>query len=397
MPFEVQVLLELPEYKLPYYVVNLRRTLLSRIGSSPAKEGDSVAATKAWVASQIQDFFPASEVPTRKKLPSYNSSQVTRAVKSAVGRWILQTAVSRVQGLLSESTQASGEHNRIQRMTDYAINLEQFRNMRAILESFEDFPVLADIINVCSRGADVQVLTAATDTINHHIDVFMAIGAVSGLFQCLHQKYEEDIREKMVEPCFVDSLIDLGSHLPGSAEEVRKLRKALLYHERILSAAACSPVSDHMADNVQSAAPAFLDDVEQVLSSGTSMDKQTFTKLFGTITKRMELSWTDPVESSMIQLADVLLRLRIYGAHRFTELVHSWLNDLLLLAHRPNLSRILLPFICSAAITLEAVLEKLATLLSGAVASNHTFGLDGLELLIITGIDLPPFSRNVSS
>ncbi len=381
---------------MPYYVVNLRQTLLSRIGSSPAKEADSVASTKAWVASQIQDFFPASEVPARKQLPSYNSSQVTRTVKSAVGRWILQTAVSRFQGLLNEITQASGEHNKIQSMTDCAINLEQFQNVRAILESFEDFPVLADIINVCSRGANVQVLTAATDTVNHHIDVFMAIGAASGLFNCLHQKYVDDICQKMVEPCFVDSLIDLGSHIPGSAEDVRKLRKALLYHERIISAAACSPVSDHMADNLQSAAPAFLDEMEQVLSSGTSMDKQTFTKLFRAITKRIELSWTDPVESTMIQLADVLLRLRNYGAQRFTKSVHSWLNDLLLLAHRPNLSRILLPFICSAAITLEAVLEKLATLLSDAAGSNHTFGLDGLELLIITSLDLPPFSRNVS-
>lgn len=391
----MQLLLELPEYKVPHYVVNLRRTLLSRIGASSTKENDALAITKAAVALQIQDFFHPSEVPSPSTPPKiHDVRQLSRTIKSSVGRWILHTAVTRVQALPLEDRWDSGTSLPI-RNPDPAISLEQFQSVRNILVSFEDFPVLADVISVCCKSSDVKVLTAASDTINYHIDVFMAIGAINGLFKSLYQRYDEYVSQKIFELSFVESLIDLGAHLPESAEEVKTLRKALLYHERVLSAAACSPVSDHMAETRYFGAPAFLEEVEQVLSSGTSMDKQTFKKLFGAITKQMEASWDDPMQVHMFKFAEVLLRLRNYGANRFTESLHYWLDGLLPLRQRPTLLRVLLPFICSAAIKLKAILEKLVNLLA-ASASGNGFGLDGLELLIITDLDLPPFSRNAS-
>lgn len=391
----MQLLLELPEYRVPHYVINLRRTLLSRIGASSAKESDALAATKAAVALQIQDFFPPSEVSfLSTPLQTCDLGQLSRTIKSSVGRWILHTAVARVQALPLEDRWDSGANLPIRNITP-AISLEQFQNVRKILVSFEDFPVLADIISVCCKNSDVKVLTAACDTINHYIDIFMAIGAINGLFKSLYQRYEEYVSQKTFELLFVESLIDLGAHLPGSSEEVRTLRKALLYHERVLSAAACSPVSDHMAETLHFGAPVFLEEVEQVLSSGTSMDKQTFKKLFGAITKQMEASWDDPMQVHMFKFAEILLRLRNYGANRFTESLHYWLDGLLPLTQRPTLLRVLLPFICSAAIKLEAILEKLVALLAVSATGNG-FGLDGLELLIITDLDLPPFSRCVS-
>lgn len=391
----MQLLWELPEYKVPHYVVNLRRTLLSRIGASSEKENDALAAAKATVALQIQDFFPPSEVPSRSTaLQTYELGQLSRTIKSSIGRWILHTAVARVQALPLEDRWGFRTNLPI-RITDPVISLEQFQSVRKILVSFEDFPVLADIISVCCKNSDVKVLTAASDTINLHIDVFMAIGAINGLFKSLYQRYEEYVSQKTFELLFVESLIDLGIHLPGSSEEVKKLRKGLLYHERVLSAAACSPVSEHMAETLHFGAPAFWDEVEQALSSGTSIDKQTFKKLFGAITKQMEASWDDPMQVHMFKFAEVLLRLRNYGANRFTESLHYWLDGLLPLTQRPTLLRVLLPFICSAAIKLEVILEKLVALLA-ASASGNGFGLDGLELLIIADLDLPPFSRYAS-
>lgn len=395
MPFEVQLLLELPEYKVPHYVVNLRRTLLSRIGASSAKENDALAATKATIALQIRDFFPPSEVPPLSVALQTNAlGQLSRTIKSSIGRWILHTAVARVQALPLEDGWRSGANLPL-RNSDPALSLEQFQSVRKILVSFEDFPVLADIISVCCKNSDVKVLTAASDIINHHIDVFMAIGATNGLFKSLYQRYEEYVSQKIFEPLFVESLIDLGGHLPGSSEEVKRLHKALLYHERVLSAAACSPVSEHMAETLHFGAPAFLEEVEQVLSSGTSMDKQTFKRLFEAITKQMEASWDDPMQLHMFKFAEVLLRLRNYGANRFTESLHYWLDGLLPLTQRPTLLTVLLPFICSAAIKLEVILEKLVSLLA-ASASGNGCGLDGLELLIITDLDIPPFSRYAS-
>ena len=153
-----------------------------------------------------------------------------------------------------------------------------------------------------------------------------------------------------------------------------------------------------MAEALQSAESAIADEVEQVLSSGTSMDIQTLKHMFGTITKRLETSWADSQQCPSINFAEILVRLRNFGADTFEVLVRDWLEKLLPFTRRPTLSRILPPFICTAAITLKTVLERLVIhLTSNAAASNvAALGLDGLELLMIDDMDLPHFATNVS-
>lgn len=319
-----------------------------------------------------------------------------------MGRWIRQAVATRFQRHDIQSKLDSTRSDFLHAADAYcsltAINCEQFRSVRIVLEDFEEFSILADIIKICSSSEDVKVLTAATDTVNHHIDIFMAIGAVDDLFQSFYRRYEETCSQKSFEWPFVESLIDLGIHLPRSAGEVRTLRRALLHHEQLSCAAACSPISDHMAEALQSAESAIADEVEQVLSSGTSMDIQTLKHMFGTITKRLETSWADPQQCPLINFAEILVRLRNFGADTFEVLVRDWLENLLPFTRRPTLSRILPPFICTAAITLKTVLERLVIHLKSNVAASNVaaLGLDGLELLMIDDIDLPHFATNVS-
>lgn len=383
-------------------MLNLRRILLSSIGASAASEDSAVITTKTRIATQIEDFFPASQIPACHELQNWDAWPPSQTVKSAVGRWIRQAVASRfpADGIQSKLDSTSDDilHTKHGDSPVTAINCEQFRSIRSVLENFEDFSILADIIKICCRSEDINVLTAATDTANHHVDIFMAIGAVDDLFQSLYRRYEETCSQKEFEWPFVESLVDLGSHLPRSAGEVRNLRRALLHHEKVSCAAACSPISDHMAEALQSAESTFADEVEQVLSSGTSMDKKTLRQMFGTITKRLETSWADPEQHPSINFAEILLRLRSFGAETFEELVRDWLDDLLPFTRRPTLSRILPPFICTAAITLKTVLDRMVIHLTSTAATSHVaaLGLDGLELLMITDLDLPPFATNVS-
>lgn len=319
-----------------------------------------------------------------------------------MGRWIRQAVASHfplpgVQSKL-DSTSDRFLHTANGDFSLAAINCAQFRSVRNVLEGFEDFSILADIIKICCSSEDIKVLTAATDTVNHHIDTFMAIGAVDDLFQRLYRRYEETCHQKAFDWSFAVSLVDLGAHLPRSAGEVRTVRRALLHHEQVSCATASSPISDHMAEALQSAESAFADEVDQLLSSGTSMDKQTLKQIFGTITKRLETSWADPEQCPLMNFAEILLRLRKFGTDTFEELVRDWLDNLLPFTPRPNLSRILPPFICMAAITLKTVLDRMVIHLTSTAAKSHiaALGLDGLELLMISDLDLPPFATNVS-
>ena len=390
----MQLLFELPLHGLPPHVLNLRRLLLSSVGASTVEEDSAVAAAKAKIAVQIRNFFPASQTPQLQVFQSCDLCRLSQTVKSTVGRWIRHAVASRFQahGIGSRLSSGSDDASLI------PINFEQFRSVRSVLESLEDFSVLADVVKLCCCSSDFNVLTAVADTVNYHIDVFMAIGAVDDLFRSLYQRYEDSCNQKILERLFVESLVDIGKHLPKSVEEVRNLRGVLLHHECAFSTAVCSPISDNMAEALQSAESVFTDEVEQVLTSGTSMDKQTLTQMFATITKRLESSWADSVQLPLISFAELLLRLRNFGSDTFEELVRDWLDDLLPFKHRPNLARILPPFICTATFTLKTVLDRMVLLLAkdAATARVAALGLDGLELLLITDLDLPPLAINVS-
>lgn len=343
---------------------------------------------------QIQDFFPASQIPQHQELQPCDSYRLSLTVRSDVGRWIRHVVASRFQ----EHGVGSRLNSRNFDTSFIPINPEQFRSVRSVLEILEDFSVLADVIKLCCSSSDVKILTAAADTVNHHIDVFMAIGAVDDLFKSLYHRYEDTCNQKIFERLLVESLVDLGKHLPESIEEVRKLRRVLLHPEHEFSIAACSPISDHMTEGLQSAESAFTDEVEQVLTSGTSMDKQTLKQMFKKITTWLELAWAGSCQCSLISFAELLRRLRNFGSALFEELLCDWLDHLLLFKHRPNIARILPPFICTATLTLKTVLDRMVILLANAAATGHVaaLGLDGLELLLVTDLDLHQLAINVS-
>ena len=382
--------------------MNLRRILLSSIGASTAKEDEAINAMKGLVAGKIQDFFPASETLAFSELQDCYPCRVSETVRSAIGRWIRQAIATRFLSLevddrldleKNEGVQTRAEANPLA-----GIGLEQFQSMRAVLEGLEDFSILADIIKICCTSENAKILTAATDTVNYHIDIFMAIGAVDELFQALYQRFQETYNQKAFERILVESLADLGAHLPKAMEEVRTLRRALLHQEKLFSPAACSPISDHAAEALQSTELAFADEVEQALSSGTSMDQNTLRQIFLIITKRLESSWTDAASLSTIKFPDLFLRLKRFGPDTFKELISQWLDNLFIIPARPQLSKILLPFICTAAISLRAVLDRMITLMKSTLNTINTaaISLDGLELLMMADLHLPLFIATVS-
>ena len=391
----MRLLFELPLHGLPTHVLNLRNILLSSVGASVAAENNTITLVRFWISGRVPGVFPAPDASATQDTVSWEPAQLSQTVKSDIGRWIRQSIASycRVYGANRPSQTEDNTKPDISTNArpSNKITMEQYHQLRLILEEIEDFAILADVLKIVSNSTDDLVLTSITDTINNHFDTLAAVGAVDDLFQILWQQYQDIHNRKRVERCFVESLTDLGARLPKAEQEFRSLRKDLLLYEQTLSAVACSPISDHMAEALESAESTFADEIDQLLASGTSMDKQVLSQVFQTIIKRLEFSWHGPIQPS-INFAKLLVRLRSFGAKTFDLLVADWLGDMLSSTSRPSLSAVLPPLICSKSITLDLVLSRAVAVLqdTGHPCKYVQVALDVLDLLTLPDSEYPP-------
>lgn len=232
--------------------------------------------------------------------------------------------------------------------------------MVEMLEEVEDFTAMLDVLAFYSGSQDSQVLATVALTTVHFFDIFVAIGAADTLFVRIFEQYAE-LDDKSSLRSLMEALIDLGQMLPSRSSEVRTLEAEFQKLESKLGVAACSPISEHMAEALHfenpDAASTSIDDIEQLLASGTSMDKPLVMSIFGLIWKRFETSWTDSIKSSVAS-ASLITRLRSFNTTAVDEMTALRVDQVLVPGSRPKLMRIWIPLVCARTISLVELLSR---------------------------------------
>ena len=356
--------------------------LLSALGVPAEQEHNMIIAAKARIVNQIPDFFDW-DASYSWETGCDDFALLSQTVKSDVALWIRRNLVLRLQ--VYRKTDSASEENVRRSPRNFAscpVSLSQFHAIRRILEDLEDFSILADVLNILSNEKEGPMLTAVADTVNFYFDVLNAIGAAEDLFRRLHRQVEEPHGPQVIERAFLESLIDLACRLSNTAQEVQRLRNDMLALAPRLSAVAFSPISDNMVEAVQSAEPTFADDMDQMLTGGTSMDKQTLTRVFNTIIGHLETSFEESDQLGM-RFAQMLARLRRFGPKIFDALLKDWLRQWLCSNLQTKRWTILLPMICSKVVSLKVVLDSSAHLLSieGLGDDRATLALEMLDLV----------------
>lgn len=388
-PCDVYLLFELPLQGQPSHVLNLRSTLLTTLGVPAERESDMIIAAKAKILGQIADFFLWDD--SSGSVSVYDESAVlSQTVKSAVASWIRQNLFLRLQ--VYRKTDSASEDTKQpspDEITPCLVTLEQFQTIRRILEDFGDFAILADVLNMLSDEVQGPILTAVTDTINQYFDVFNAIGAADDIFRRLYHRVPESHSPEIVEKAFLESLIDLACRLPNTAQEVQRLRNNMSALVPRLSAVAFSPISDNMVEAVQSAEPTFADEMDQMLTGGNSMDKQTLTRIFGTIICHLETSFQESSHTG-IRFSQLLARLRRFGPKSFDVLLKDWLHKWLRSDPKAKPGTMLPPMICSKVVSLKVVLDSTAHVLirEGHQDDRATLAFEMLDM-VTTAISRP--------
>ena len=384
-PCEIGLLLELPLHGLAPHVLNLRQMLLSSLGVSHEHESNIVLTVKAKLADQIPDFFPAQHATQSSVISHIDYSTLSQTVKSSIARWIRQTLILRLQAL-NEACSDADEHDRA--IVDSAnsradlLSLGQFQALRSVFEEIGEFAVLADCLNLLSAEVHGSILTAVADTINHYFDIFDSIGAADDLFQNLCRQQQDAAGHELIEKGFLESLVDLGCRLSSAAQEIPRLRKELSMYAPKPSAAACSPISDTMVEAIQTSEPAFADEMDQVLTNGTTMDVPTLSRVFARIIAHLEKSLLG-LECSILRFSQILMRLRGFAPKIFDTLLFERLQLWLQSDSRPKLSRIIPPMICSKIIALKTVVNAIAQNLNAEGSAGHKtmLALDAVDLI----------------
>ena len=279
-------------------------------------------------------------------------------VKSDISRWIRQSVVSRFRS--GDSITLTGQ---VESTRGTSLTVSEFEIVQHVLEELEEFSMLADVLWLASESENWPLLSAVANIVNRQFDIFHAIGAVNDIYQKLQSNSVKSLYRAPSSIPLLLLLIDLGERLPRTKQELRRLRKEIALCESKPIMAACSPVSDHVAEVLQSAESTFVEEMEALLSSGNSMDKQTLSRIFGTITHRIEKAWDDSIQSTN-GFYSLLTRLRIFNKNSFDSLMQSWLEATLSVKRRPKLVTIVMPLICTGTLKLQAFVDRIALYLS---------------------------------
>ncbi|KAL8807364.1 MAG: hypothetical protein Q9182_000703 [Xanthomendoza sp. 2 TL-2023] len=369
---DVGLLLEIPLYGLSTHTLNLRLNLLRSIGVLIADEGCKLAQMKVHLDRKFQLQHKGSITISKSHYQSSFLEQDTLAVQLGIGHWIQQKllttpapgrlAIEQPQEKLQPSvtTQSYQSHTMFQ------------SHLLETLEDIGDFTTIVDVLMDYSKSQDLRLLTVAAVMVSHYLDVFLASGAANTIFMRLMQQHTKP-NDKPGYSVLLEVLVDLAESLPDQWRNTRALRKELQRHEAKLSIAACSPISEHMAEALQTEHPGSsipcTDDIEQLLTSGTCMDKNVVTDVFEMIWKRFELTWIDSVQSGFIA-AGLLARLRLFDAVAIDEMMIRRVDEVLARELRPRLRLIWVPLVCAKIVSFEKLLSRAAYLLEQADKSR---------------------------
>ncbi|KAM0279691.1 hypothetical protein ACHAQH_004493 [Verticillium albo-atrum] len=334
-PCSTRLLIDLPLHALTPSFMATRANLLRRASYDVGDEAKDIDAAWDFIRHTLglpsnadNSPIPKRSMPLGKLCRAVSNS--SRALQTEVGARLLQ--IFQADGLESD--------------TDFHISPTAFNFARSILEAAKDFTTMAEIIKLTSRFPNADVLASCADTVNVHLATFAAMNAARNLCDLLleRMKIVNDEQGVRVRPLLV-ALGALTARLPGLANTSAHLRKELQQIDQSTAIDACSPVSDNMAARLQDAEGELHEEIERLLTGGTSLDRPTMDRLFHTVVTRLEGCWVKDLDKQHAYSA-LLARLRIFDPQHFDVRMTDWVHHVSIMKSRPTLFDVY-PFLIS--------------------------------------------------
>ncbi|KJZ75764.1 hypothetical protein HIM_04921 [Hirsutella minnesotensis 3608] len=325
-PCASRLLVELPLHCLTESQKATRSNLLRRAGQySTSDEANDISNALKCVEETLGIATLLRPVdghrkclPLRKLLRRVSSSST--AVQTSIGAHLGEVFTPELLGKV-----------------DSVVAVSIFNAVRATLETIQDFSTLCHILTFCSLTSDIDVLAATADTINSHVEVFLALGTADSLFDNLTGRLKSLNRDQgFIARPVLASLCGLARRMPDRDGVAKQLLRELAQSDRSNAIDACSPVSDNMAIQMQNGESEVSEQIDKLLASGNTVDPPTMNRLFRHIVPKLEAGWAK-ADSRRRIFASLLARLRIFDAQHFDKLMADWIGHIATLKDRSKL------------------------------------------------------------
>ncbi|KAI9885398.1 MAG: hypothetical protein M1823_002825 [Watsoniomyces obsoletus] len=366
---EVRLLAEIPRSGLSTSIINIRRMLLKRVGLTSEMEQRMLEDARSRVAAMIPGGSPSDSETKSSPSADLSSTQcwllgLSGTIKWELSQWVLQQAAALINANGGDET-TSKDQTDAQRI--YPALLSQYHTIRGVLEALQDFPTLAELIKLYLTCENTTVLASIADTLHQHQDTFISLGILQSSFDGLLNQYKNLKTGKRLEKTLIYSLADLASNLPKTEVITRQLCADLYEYEHRAAVAAFSPVSDDTPNTNNLADAEFYEDVERVLSSGSTIDLATLARLFKKIIVRIESTWEENGEKE-VNFGNLLVKLRTLHVKGFDELMKGWVVESLGTSSSLKLFHQLRPLVVNGSLPLRTVVACSTTILD----AEHT-------------------------
>jgi mediator of RNA polymerase II transcription subunit 12 len=354
-PCITRLLAELPTHDMPDSIGRLRKILLKRAAFSVEDELETSDAFYSVIETSILASTSISEADQHRYTSDFENivhklPDLSRTIKSEIG--LRLRGQVRHYTLGSEPALAEGWD------ATCTIHPEVFNLIRKTLEAIQDTTMLADVLKFVSTSNNMRVLSSASDTLNLHFNELAAIGASRNIFNCLVRQRRFSVGESLDSVMLLKSLCDAAERFPDAGGVFLQLSDELGCVTHKTAADACSPVSDYMAEVFQKSENDFTDEIEKVLTSGTSMDSSTMSRLFQVLILRTEVV-SEKGGQELRSCAILLSRLRAFDSKHFDSLLGSWLDQLIRSKDRPPLAHVLGYLISLGCLDFRSLLKSL--------------------------------------
>jgi mediator of RNA polymerase II transcription subunit 12 len=266
------------------------------------------------------------------------------------------------------------------------ITSQDFHIVRSYLEQFDDLAILADVVGIATSSLDPSVLACAADTLNYHVKAFRAIGAFDPLFGRIAMRYAVIRTIRFPERELLLSVQNVARTVRPDVQLLQLLSYDLSRLDQKSSMAACSPASDNMGEVSQYIGNRHDDEIERILSSGTSMDQLMMARVLRKMISNLELHVTKGHLQSDSYPA-WFWRLRSFDEPAFDIVLRDWLASCLV-GHESDGLRIAVPLlVASGCMALSNLLDSLRVRLDEyrQIDSTSAFPavISGLRVLIL--------------
>ena len=376
----------IPTQNLPDYVVNLRRSLFGPFKNPPS----ALAKVKLKISAAI-GFM--AEDPENNDCPSYfdveHLSGLLPCDYFEIAQWMRQSLFRHVCDNDDDNEQFGLDD------TPVLLSVHDFNTYFRILDNLNEYSILADILAPFIEFGPKRLLTVIAGTVNFCFDIFHAMGAADDLLSSLLRRLSEIVSRSMFEKSLITSLIDLADALPSRTNIKDSLERELASIEYSCITEAGSPVADYTPEMSQNVDADFLNDIDFLLKSGSSMDRPVLQRIFADVSSRLESVWFKDDEL-LAKFYDTLARLKWFDFETFDDLILAWLEKIALEPRRPPLVELVMPLISNASVSLEHVVDRVY-IVAAKMGKQLAAAIDLLDLLLFDAQKVDAERRCVSS